>query len=282
MRPMPSLRAIRAALESEGDAWAAAIAAGAWRRGSLLLKRDGGTSVHRARILGREVVVKVWELGPKARLQAALGDTHALRHWRGAARLRKAGIATAWTWALLRGRLEGRSVEVLVMEALHGKTVLQHLADDDLSVRDQHALARAVGRYIVTMERHNLFNRDSKPSNLIATPDAGGEPVVAVIDCVAIRRFRHSYGPLAMLLFRRGLRRIPSNRMLASLVIEPLGSGLLPRRALMMRVLRALPDIAPAGRDLWCRVRRSQWTEVSTMVQAHGDPTPRVNPLSSS
>jgi tRNA A-37 threonylcarbamoyl transferase component Bud32 len=257
---MANFRVIKAALVADGEAWASALAEGRWQRAARVLKRDGRTTVYRTRLLEREVVIKCWELGRKARLQAVFGATHGMRHWRGAARLRKAGIATAWTWALLRGKQGTGPVEILVMEALPGKTILQHLADRDLSVREEHALAAAVGAQIALMARHALHNRDHKPSNLIVTnPPLAA---VAVIDCVGIgRRFR-------------------LDRMLASLVIEPSGVGHRPRRTLMMRTVRACiadaPEIFAGGSRRW---RKEVWRLVSRVVQNHGDPTPRVDPL---
>lgn len=257
---MPGLRVIRAALASDGAAWAGALSGGAWLSRARVLKRDGATTVYRARLLEREVVIKCWELAPKARLQALIGNTRGLRHWRGAARLRKAGIATAWTWALLRGPDAGKAVEFLVMEALPGRTLLQHLADGDLTVGEEHALAKAVGAQIALMARHALHNRDHKPSNLIVTDPS--RAAVAVIDCVAIgRHFR-------------------PDRMLASLVIEPRGIGRPPRRSLMMRTVLACiadaPAVFDAGPKRW---RNEVWGLASRVVQDHGDPTPRVNPL---
>lgn len=149
------------------------------------------------------------------------------------------------------------------MEALPGKSILQHLADRDLTTRQEHAVAAAIGSDIALLARHVLQNRDHKPSNLILTNPA--KPAIAIIDCVAIRR---------------GIR---ADRMLASLVIEPSGVGLRPRRALMMRVIRECarnaPDILEGGHRRWVR---ELWRRVAAIVQAHGDPTPRVNPLSDS
>jgi tRNA A-37 threonylcarbamoyl transferase component Bud32 len=259
---MPGLKVIRAAMESDGDAWAAALGAGLWREKARVLKRDGGTVVYRVRLLDRDVVIKCWAMGPKARLQALIGGTRGMRQWRGAASLRKCGVATAWTWALLRGSLDGQRVECLVMEALQGKTVLQRLADGDLSVKQQHAVARALGEQVSGLAHQQVFNRDHKPSNLILV-DPGKSVSIAVIDCVDIQRGR--FGP---------------EEMLSSLLIESLGVGLRPRLAIRMRVAHACtrqpPESFAGGHRHWLR---QVWRKVEAIVRDHGDPTPHVSPL---
>ena len=75
--------------------------------------------------------------------------------------------------------------------------------------------------------------------------------------------------------------------MLSSLVIEAIGTGRRPRRALMARVLNEL--VAQRRRDEGYndplskasrheRVR-GLWVATAERVAAHGDPTPRTNPL---
>jgi tRNA A-37 threonylcarbamoyl transferase component Bud32 len=263
---MPEFRVVQAALEADGRAWAEALAGGAWRAKARRLKHDGATTVYRARLLDRDVVIKSWRLGPTARLQSLFGATRAQRHWRGAALLRKAGIPTAWTWALLRGRLDGAPTECLVMEAVPGKSVLHRLADNDLSIRQQHAVAAALGAQIASLAKNLLYNRDHKPSNLILTDPGPASVAISVIDCVDIRRGQ--FWP---------------DEMLASLLIETLGVGLAPRLALRMRVAHAstrnVPEHLSHGQRAWLR---ETWRSASKLVRDHGDPTPRVNPLSES
>lgn len=260
---MPAFKVIKAALQADGNAWASALAGGLWRQKARILKRDGAFIVYRARLLERDVVIKLWPMTPKARLQALFANTRSLRHWRGAARLRKCGIPTAWTWAALRGTLDGRPAECLVMEALRGRTALQHLADNNLTIREQHAVAEAIGRQIAQLAAAMLFNRDHKPSNLIVTDTAPGSAAVAVIDCVDIRRGQ----------FR-------PDRMMAMLLIEALGVGLRPRLAIRMRIAhactRAVPENFEGGPRQWLR---DAWHRTDRLVRAHGDPTPRINPL---
>jgi tRNA A-37 threonylcarbamoyl transferase component Bud32 len=262
MPPIPTFRVIRAAKGEDGPAWAAALADPAWRDRATLLKSDGPTTVYRTRLLGRDTVVKCWRLGPKARIQALFNDTRALRHWRGASRLLACNIPTAAPWAMVRVLSDSHPVECLAMESLPGKTLLRHLADHDLSPRQEHALADALGRQLSLMARSSIDNRDHKPSNLIVTNPGPDHAAVAIIDCGAL-------GPK----FRSG-------RILATLAIEPIGVGLLPRRALMMRVIRECARTAPDQFGQPERpARRRLWHAAALAVKNHGDPTPTVNPL---
>ncbi len=258
-----TLRPIRTAPGEDGRAWAAALSDPAWESNATLLKRDTTTTVHRATLRGREVVIKTWRLSAGAKLKSLLASSRAHRHWRGAAWLAAHGFRTATCYALLRNP----GTEVLIMEALPGKSVLHHLADRDLTVRQQHALAAELGRVVARFRarsdwRGHAHNRDHKPSNLIAT--SLDPPQVAIIDCVAIRHdWFDSDQPF---------------RMLADLLIEPLGVGHPPRRTLMMRALLAYfreLDTAPDR----AKALRHFWQEVTDTIRAHGDPTPRVNPL---
>ncbi len=155
------------------------------------------------------------------------------------------------------------------MEALPGKSVLHHLADRDLTVRQQHTLAAELGRIVARLRarsdwRGHAHNRDHKPSNLIVT--SLDPPQVAIIDCVAIRRdWFDSDQPF---------------RMLADLLIEPLGVGHPPRRTLMMRALLAyFRELDTAPMPDRAKALRHFWQEVTDTIRDHGDPTPRVNPL---
>ncbi len=251
-----------------------------WLASLDVQKQHGGAWVARATLLGRDVAVKcrgVTELWP--RIKCMLGQGKADRHWRGAAILASKRIATARVFVLARARIEGRVCELLVMEWLQGPTLLRVMADvhahsgNAPSFREQHAIARAVGRGIAAME--GLFNRDHKPSNLIVQGAGTSSPLVAVIDCEGVRRTS-----------------LPSSaRMFSSLVIEPLGCGVLPRRSLMMSALRGwlmetrlqIERVGKRAEPLpweWHReLRTMMWGSVGRYVAHHGDPKPKVNPL---
>ncbi|MBL8762930.1 MAG: hypothetical protein JNM07_01505 [Phycisphaerae bacterium] len=238
------------------------------------LKNDGDVRVVCADMLGRPVVVKLWTLRSLPdRLKAMLGASRAHRHWRGGACLLAAGIPTARPIALLRDAAPGSPPRMaLVMEHLSGPTALEALADRARGPRARHDAARAVARTTAALVHAGLFNRDHKPSNLILTTRAGTLDA-AVIDTVAIRRLpRHQvWRPL---------------RTLASLVIEPTGVGLPPPRTLIVRVVHEYLRVLFA-REAGRPVDDAEWRphvgpiidRVSRLVRAHGDPTPRVNPL---
>jgi tRNA A-37 threonylcarbamoyl transferase component Bud32 len=250
--PQPGVKVIRSAPGVDAAAWAGAIRAFDLDA-ARTLKSDGDTAVYRARVLGGDVVLKRWTLRTRAdRAKAMLAASRGHRHWRGAMRLQNAGIPTARCIALALE--QGHPPRVwLVMEQLEGCTLLEHMARPDEDVRAQHAIATAAGALVARLCRAGLSNRDLKPSNIVVS--AGSGPALTVIDCVAIRR-------------SRSLRRRDS--MLAALVLEPLGCGALPRRALLMRGLAAVQGPAPLKR---------RWVRVAARVAAHGDPRPKINPL---
>jgi len=204
------------------------------------------------------VVLKVDPLdSPKKKVQALFRRTKAFRQWRGAHRLDHAGFRVSTPYAILRGS----GSEVLVMEPLPGRTALECMTDDRLPVREQHELARALGLLIVRANR--VYSADFKPSNLVAFPGKGPREI-AIVDTVDVRA---GYDPV---------------RQLADLMIEPAGIGIHPRVALRARVLTSIADsgLLPAEwgpgrkhaiRDLSHAVRRR--------VRAHGDPTPKHDPL---
>lgn len=249
-----------------------------------LLKAGDHSFVAEALIGERRVVVKWREFSSlHDRAKSMFGASRAFRQWRGARMLMGAGIPAARPLALLVGNGERASMpgrrscsgEWLILERVPGKTVLHHLADGELAVRDQHALARAVGVQTGAMLRSGLSNRDHKPSNLIASFD-DGVPIVTLVDTVAIRR-RGNAGEMV--------------RMLATLLIESIGVHAAPRGAIAFRVLR---DACAAwlegtlGRPLGSHkgdrkalraLVRSTARRVEQYIRFHGDPTPRDNPL---
>ena len=249
----------------DGAQWARALADPAWRDRAEVLKKDGDVQVLLVEMLGKMVVIKQWNVSRfKRRVQSMFNATPAWRHWRGALLLKKKGIRTAEPIALFRYIHEGTWIEVLVMEALNGRSVLEHLATGELSVRQEHLLARAIASQLNTLTNAGIRNRDHKPSNLIVTHIDDNEASVAIIDCVGIKRDSSfmSDEPLDMMI---------------SLMLEPAGCNCPPRRTLMMRVLRSY-DGAVDDID-WRDVRRDAWEHVSCLVQNHGDPTPKINPL---
>jgi tRNA A-37 threonylcarbamoyl transferase component Bud32 len=224
--------------------------------------------VWRARLLGRDVAVKRWELRGLARWKALVHAWRGDRHWRGAAWLMKHDIPTARPLVLAMDQ----ESQYLVMEWIAGRSILECLDRRDLPARREHAMARSVGDLTMQLYRAGRFNRDHKPSNLIATGTSERE-AIAIIDCVGLRRFWLDDDDKL-------------ERMLASLYVEPLGCGCPPRRTLVLRAIRATgirysdgPSDAAANRRF--SIRRA-WDTAARIVRWHGDSRPRINPLATS
>jgi len=263
----PAFRVQRLAPGESAPAWSAALAAFDPSQAQVL-KQDSAAAVYRATLLGRDVILKSWDLvTPGDRLKAAIRAGRADRHWRGAAWLLAHGLDTARPYAILADRRPGARRRWLIMEALPGKTVLQHLADRDLTVKQEHALTRKVGELISRTYSAGRFNRDCKPSNLIATSVDPSNPRIAVIDCVAIRRIILDDDSKL-------------ERMLASLYIEPLGCGCPPRKSLIYAALRSRWPADYADRPAMKIGLRDIWDTAADHTNDHGDPRPRINPLS--
>lgn len=275
-------KALRTAPGESAEQWLSALADPAWLGAAKILKEDDGSWVRRATILGRDVVVKCRALNTLSRrLKSTLGMGHGDKHWRGAELLRRAKVRTADTLLLAHASVDSVRCEVLVLEYLPGRTLLECLSDaasGAMPVRSQHAIARAVGEQVSSMGW--VFNRDNKPSNLIVMTTRDRLPEIAVIDCVGVNT-----------------RQVPQTaRMFASLVIEPLGCNIPPRRSLMSRAVRScvesldahhdpsddeddLPEPPMTPRERVRFLTRLHWRKAATIITAHGDPTPKINPL---
>ncbi|MFN0012109.1 MAG: lipopolysaccharide kinase InaA family protein [Phycisphaerales bacterium] len=260
-------RVERIAPGESAAAWQGALA-GFDEASARVLKRDGADVVLAATVSGREVVVKGWLLGTLwARVKHRARGSRAWRQWRGAELLRGAGIGTPACYAVVTERGAAGVRAWLVMERVEGRSVLEHLAAGDLSARQEHAVARAIGGMLRGLVRAGVHNRDGKPSNVIVTGfDAAGEARVAVIDTVGVRR-----------------RRADVVEMMKNLCMEAMGHGCMARRGLRMRVVREVVG-APSG-----RLRRppppegeerEMWRAVGERIEGHGDPMPRVDMLS--
>lgn len=202
--------------------------------------------------------------------RAVLGMTRLHRQWRGDARLARADLQPPVCQALARAHTRaGEVCTLLVLEHLGGPDLLGRLHECRRigagAEKTLNQLAAAAARLASRVAAAGLFNRDQKPSNIVVHAPQGGasdEPRLVVIDTVGVRSARSA-----------AARRTAHERMLFSLVIEPLGTGLLPRRAVLMRALvRACPAVPRAE-------RKALWRAVAARVHDHGDPAPRVNPL---
>ncbi len=248
-----------------------------------------------ATLAGRTVIIKRSPLGLIGTLKSLTGNSKGWRHVRNAAWLVERRLPTAPV--LLLARHAG--AEILVMDALPGPSLLELMASPETTLSEQHALADAAGALVARVVHAGRYNRDHKPSNLIVTHLSPAAADLAIIDCVAFIR----PGPLT--------RPIQAPlRMLSSLVIEPMGCGVLPRQALLMRGLRAYlrhswhladhpsparaqiaplstpPPTPPLYAPISVEQRawelasiRAFWSEVLRTIHAHGDPAPSINPL---
>jgi hypothetical protein len=220
--------------------------------GGEVLKQDGP-----ARVVAMEgVVVKARPTGgPVGWLRAVLGIAKEDREWAGTLVLASAGVRTARAVAIARsGGWSGS--RALLVERLDGPTMLRVLGQARPLV-EERALAAALAGSVGGLWRAGWWNRDAKPSNWIVARLTGGSAEVAAIDLGGLRRARGGEG---------------WDRMLASLVLEPLGLGILPRRAHLWRCLAGL-ESARGGGDA-----RRTWRRVAALVAAHGDPRPRIDP----
>ncbi len=271
--PIKEVRIVRVGASVDGAALVAAVGRPEWAGLVRPLKRDTRTAVFhglaQAPVGTVDVVVKCLRLdGARVRLGALVGRTRLSRQWRGAERLARAGIETARPLVLVRGvDASDERVEALILEWSVGTTMLHEAAQSAhatttggarCDVRREHVLAQEAGRLVGRLARAGIFNRDHKASNVIVRWE-DERPVLTLIDPVGIRRARAG-GETAML---------------AKLVIECLGVGVLPRRGLLMRALMGCA--AELGRDE--RWRKRTWRVVESVIVAHGDPRPKDDPL---
>lgn len=265
-----------------------AVADPSWRLRASVLKQSERAAVLAGpvRVPGLDagsVVVKSMTLGGlEDRLAVLLGRTRLMRQWRGAMTLREAGLGVARPIVLFRRRsATGRITETLVLEDAgerangHGESterkdgarvsLLHRMASGELSVRDEHEIARALGADLRAMFDAGVTNRDHKPSNIIALRRSGGAGGwrMVYVDTVGVRGGGKRVGAAR------------SARTLASMVLEPLGVGHPARRGVMMRVLRTLHQSTPDPGAL----ARRDWRAVAAIVRGHGDPTPKDDPL---
>jgi len=273
--PTQHLHVIRRAREYgfSGSRWARAFAEADWAAAECLSDKPD-RALWRVRLplpAGPEtLVVKVHALrSPLEVLRSMLHLGRLRRQWKGAARLSRRGFHAARGKALLRGRHGGAWCDVLVMEAVPGTPLLELIARGDLPIKTQHKIAHELGRLVSTLDAERLHSKDLKPSNIVVDDDDPGR--LSIIDSDTVGRRPH--------------------HPLLPLVLEPLGVGVLPRRALLARVVRSwawhewlnAPFAVASDPDPETRyereVARLAWREVARLVERHGDPTPRHDPL---
>ena len=252
--PVHRVRVVRRASD-DADAIARAVADREWARGAEVLKRTDRTSVLAGDACGRAVVAKCVRVDRVSRRLALLaGRSRLAREWRGREQLARAGVDGARFFAHVVGRDErGGLVECLVMERVPGRSLIRVIADGGIGVRHEHALARRVGELTGSIVRSGLRNGDHKASNIMVSGSG-----IALVDVGEVKRTRTRDGA----------------GMLGKLAIECTGVGVLPRRALLMRALRAYSGcVSEVGQE------HVMWRRIESIVDAHGDATPKDDPL---
>ncbi|MBY0312133.1 MAG: hypothetical protein K2W85_08695 [Phycisphaerales bacterium] len=268
----------RAAVGVSAPAWVQELQRGTWLQESAALKLDGSSWVRRARLQGVDVVVKCRSLDSLARrVKAMIGQEQFDRHWRAAGLLGAARIPTGEMKLLARAIVDGQPAMLLVLSHVEGPTLLEMMRCDarsEVARPERVLIACSVGALVFRLRDRGLHNRDLKPSNVVMSTSRAGVWNPAIIDLVGVRRAR---------LADRAAR------MFASLVIEPTGCGVPPAPRLMVIALRAWLDAhlaASSEQQATPQARRAMmramWSDVKSIVQTHGDPTPRVAPMTPS
>ena len=291
MSEAPSFPARRHGPQADGPAWARALCQEPWAEHAVLLKEDAGVRVLAATVRNRPVVLKFYRHESAFdRARSRLGVAAADRHWTGAALLAAEEIDCAPMLALVSQKTARAREDCLIMGRLQGQTLLNWLQDvrqGKVSVARQHAVARAVGAQVGCILAAGLHNRDHKPSNLIVRFE-DDRPVIAVADCQGVKRLEREKSRHTV-------------RMQASLALEAIGSGVLPRRSLIAMTLSSAVAAYTARRfgkasvhdalamdgDERRRILRAlprgtalaAWRRIAERIRVHGDPTPRVDPL---
>jgi tRNA A-37 threonylcarbamoyl transferase component Bud32 len=238
---------LRLAEGERAEVWRGAFGAFDAASGEIL-KRDGGSIVSASVVEGRAVVFKSRPVGVWDRLRLTLGYAREHRQWLGAESCRTAGVDAARPLALALADTPDGPRAVLALEQLGGPTLIEVLARRGATPE----LAREAGRLAGLLARTNRHNRDAKPSNWIVR--SMDPPRLAMIDTVGVRRGRDD------------------ETMLASMLIEAIGTGVAPAPMLRRIALEAFVRAADGN-------ARSLWHAVKARITRHGDPTPRVNPL---
>lgn len=301
---------ILASAVADPRALAALVAEPRWQSQATEYKRSDRTSVvtgqapldpARPSRLASVVVKSLVLRGSRDLISESLHRSRGWRQWQGAELLHRRGFDAARPLLLFRARSGSphdpapqRWVETIVLEHQDGRTLLEHIARPSVPCADQHAIADAVGRFTRRLADQWLLNRDHKPSNIVLVPLPAGGWRPTLIDTVGVRSAIGS--PLRAVLSpgppiphpgaERRAHEALLCRMLATLLIEPIGVGRPARRALRWRALRASleppapPRAAPAPDASTLRsLARARWRRVEAIVVRHADPVPHDDPL---
>lgn len=187
-----------------------------------LLKEGRNSIVEMHEVASRRWVVKrAARSGVAERVKSAIRLSPLWREWRGARRLRRAGVRCCQPIAMVRGR-DVRGREMLIMPFVEGPTLHRFIREVN-EPAERRVVAEATGRQLHRLLHVGLVNRDHKTSNLIIDE--------------ACRRG----GEQPMLIDPAGLRRATPDRvarMFARLLETAVKAGAISKRE-MLTVLRA-------------------------------------------
>ncbi len=175
------------------------------REGRLVVRVEGAGPD------GEAVVVKYRELSTGAWLRASLAASPGELHWRGAAALAAAGVATPEPLAVVEGK-RGERVSAVVCRALEGAETLRTRWLGS-GPRGRRRLAWALGEAVAALHRNGLSVPDLRDANLLVT-GAEGRERIWVVDLDRWRRRR-----LARLV-RRADDLVPLERTLGRLASD--------------------------------------------------------------
>ena len=239
--------------------WERVLAGGGWRAGDLVKSDDRGCEVWRVELLGGATAVKVRPVpGVLDRLRFRLGKTDLSRAFLAGALLMARGFESPGVRVLALVRVEGVWFEVLATVWAKGEPMIRRWCDADESERN--ALARRAGELVGALSARGLFNRDSKPSNVVVDGD-----VLSLIDVGGVR-----------IAGEDRVRELA--RMLSAQGFEPTGVGQKPAVGQMLACVRSACAVAGmCGFD-----RRVVVGRLRLLIHGHGDPVPKDSPLARS
>ncbi|HED54553.1 MAG TPA: hypothetical protein ENJ00_10195 [Phycisphaerales bacterium] len=244
-------RIISIAPDADPTVWRQALADCFWTTGAIIKEDDHRRQVWRVSHSGQDFAVKVRPIvGILGRCRVRFGNTDFTRARRAADLLAGAGFITPAP--VIHAEVDG--FEILVTPWVEAPTVLQRWTS--AGPKDRPMLARAVGELVGRLSRKGLFNRDAKPSNLLWL-----DPDIALLDIGGVRRCEPA-------------STIHLARMISALGFEPVGTGHAPNAGEIVIAVRAAIDSAGA-RPCRCAIIE----RLRIIIQTHGDPTPRHDPL---
>lgn len=152
------------------------------------LKDAGASSVWMIERPGEgQRTLKIWPLTPLLALKLLLSQAQPQRQLRGSRRLARLDINSprpVGRWRLRRR--VGRWEVAIEYPFVPGRSALEMLQNGQMDEQAARRCGRQVGRIVRTLAGAGYVHRDLKLDNLVIA-DAGGEPMVWVVDAVGVR-----------------------------------------------------------------------------------------------